>query len=223
MAKTKTPTESEVRHMVLNYFHERYLNGRSERGDSTGVAAKISVIKRDLKNAHGLKQQEVQRALTYLMDQGWVTREEEQKSFSTKMGTTMPAVTPYYRISAAGIDKIEGESEFTMPKFHGINIEATGQNIITIGDGNQVDARFESIANNLAAFKDEVRANTELSDSDKLAVVADVESMQAQLAKPEPNRPVLRAIWAGIEKVVTGTTLAANAATLATALAPVLG
>jgi len=225
MPKAKTPPrdDTEIRQILLRYFYDRNNNAKSAMSDKSGAAVKISVVNRELKSSQGLSQQEIRRNLTYLISEGWVEEFQVTKNVPLKSGTIIPQATSYYRITSSGIDKIDGPGEFTMPKFHGINIEATGQNIITIGDGNQVDARFESIANDLATFKDDVRANAELSDSDKLAVVADVETMQAQLAKPEPNRTVLRAIWAGVEKVVTGTTLAANAATLANILAPVLG
>lgn len=224
MAKTKAPprTEDQIRELVHRYFYDRYKKGRGERGKN-GIAAKISVVRKELKVLHGLSQQEIARALTYLIDEGWVRREEEQKMFQTPGGTMRPATAVYYRITSPGVTKIEGDSEYTMPKFQGININATGQNIITLGDNNQVDARYESIGNKLIEFKDAVRAAADVDDSAKLSIVADVDSMQSQLAKPEPNRPVLRAIWAGIERLTTATSLAANVAALAPVLHPLLG
>ncbi len=97
-----------------------------------------------------------------------------------------------------------------MPKFQGVNIHATGQNIITLGDNNQVDARFESIGTKLIEFKDAVRSAADINDSVKLSVIADVDSIESQLAKPEPNRSVIQTIWSGIEKLTTGTSLARN-------------
>jgi hypothetical protein len=41
-----------------------------------------------------------------------------------------------------------------MPKFHGIKIEATGQNIITLGDGNQIDAQFGDLGKALADVRE---------------------------------------------------------------------
>src|SRR5580704_2308251 len=37
------------------------------------------------------------------------------------------------------------EGVFTRDRFEGIKIEATGQNIITLGDGNQVNAQFQAL------------------------------------------------------------------------------
>ena len=83
-------------------------------------------MKKELKAARNLAQQEVQSNLTYLISQGWVEEESVEKSFTAPGGTVIPSSTRYYKITAAGIDKIEGPGEFTMPKFHGIKIEATG-------------------------------------------------------------------------------------------------
>jgi hypothetical protein len=67
--------------------------------------------------------------------------------------TIIPSTTNFYTITAAGVDRIEGTGEFTMPKFHGIKIEATSQNIITLGDGNQVDAKFGDAGQSLAELR----------------------------------------------------------------------
>ena len=224
MAKLKASPrpDSDIRRLVHHWFFDRYKNGRGERGKN-GVSAKISVVRKELKSLHGLSQAEVARALTYLIDQGWLKKDEVHRSFASPTGANYSSDVTYYRITAPGVDKIEGESEYTMPKFHGVNINATGQNIITVGDNNQVDARFESIANRLIAFKDAVRQARDVSDSDKVSIIADVDTMESQLAKPEPNRMVLRAVWAGVEKVTTATSLAANVAALAPVLTPLLG
>jgi hypothetical protein len=225
MPKTKVPsrTDTELRQIILRYFYNRNHNATSSMSDKSGAAVKISVVNKELKASHGLRREEIRRNLTYLISEGWIEEVQVTKNVPLKSGTIIPQATSYYRITAAGIDKIDGPGEFTMPKFHGINIEATGQNIITVGDGNQVDAKYESVGNQLAAFKDMVRKSDKLSESDKLAIVADVESMQSQLAKPEPNRTVLGALWSGIERITTGTTLASSVATLTGSLRSVLG
>jgi hypothetical protein len=224
MAKLKPPprTDIEIRRLVHRYFYDRYKNGRGERGKH-GVSAKISVIRMELKGSHGISQNEIAGALIYLIDQGWVKKEEVHRTFASASGTNYASDAIYYRITADGIDKIDGEGEYTMPKFHGININATGQNIITLGDNNQIAARFESIANKLIEFKDAVRKAMDLEDSDKVSIIADVDTMESQLAKPQPNCTVLRTLWAGIQKLTAATSLAANVATIAPLLTPLLG
>jgi hypothetical protein len=114
-------TNTEIRRIMLQYFYDRNKNATSARGKK-GSAIKISDIKKELKASHDLTQQEVQSNLTYLISQGWVEEDAVEKSFTAPGGTVIPSSTSYYKITAAGIDKIEGPGEFTMAKFHGINI-----------------------------------------------------------------------------------------------------
>lgn len=197
MAKRKVaqqrPSNNEIRRMMLQYFYNRNKNATSARGKK-GSAVRISELKRELKTLHGLTQQEVQSNLTYLISQGWVEEDTIEKSFTAPGGTVMPSSTNYYRITAAGIDKIEGPGEFTMPKFHGIKIEATGQNIITLGDGNQINAQFSELGTALVELRNAI-AQSAATEVDKLALVADIDTIQSQLAKPTPNKGIIAAAW----------------------------
>ncbi|HEV3297996.1 MAG TPA: hypothetical protein VG055_00040 [Planctomycetaceae bacterium] len=203
-------SNSEIRRIILRYLFERNANARSARSDRTGAAVKISVMRGDLKLSNGLTQKQVRANLTYLISQGWVEEQAVNKSVPTPRGGIIPSITSYYIITAAGIDKFEGPGEFTMDRFHGIKIEATGQNIITVGDGNQVNARFADAAQGLADLKEAVKGSTRLTESEKVDVVGDIDSIQGQLAKAEPNKSVISALWSGIEKAAKVAGLAAN-------------
>jgi hypothetical protein len=194
MKKTQQPlTNNEIRSAMLRYFYDRNRNATSARGKK-GSSVKISDIKRELKVSHGLTQQEVQGNLTYLISQGWVKEDAIEKSYTQPSGTVIPSTTSFYTITAAGIDKIEGPGEFTMPKFHDIKIEATGQNIITLGDGNQIDAKFSQLGQSLAELRNAI-TSSDAQESQKLELVADIDTIQSQLAKPEPNRTIIQAAW----------------------------
>jgi hypothetical protein len=220
--KTVTParTNTEIRSLLLRYFYDRNRNSTSARGKK-GSAVKISDVKKDLKAAHGLTQQEVQSNLTYLLSQGWGEEEKVEKSFTAPGGTVIPSATNFYKITAAGIDKIEGPGEFTMPKFHGIKIEATGQNVITLGDGNQVNAQFGDLGKALAELRAGVTQSA-ASEADKMAVVADIETIQSQLAKPQPNRGIVSAAWSAIKGVATMAEVAHLVTQVATVIQPLL-
>jgi hypothetical protein len=168
-----------------------------------GSAVKISDVKRELKDEHGLTQQEVQSNLTYLLSQGWVEEKSIEKQVRARGGTVIPSVTKYYQITAAGIDKIEGPGEFSRDRFQGIRIEATGQNIITLGDGNQVNASYREVGEALAVLRQAVKESRELDEATKLDVVTDIDSMQDQLAKAQPNRTVVQALWTGLQRIAT--------------------
>lgn len=178
---------------MLRYFYDRNRNATSARGKK-GSSVKISDVKRELKVSHELTQQEVQSNLTYLISQGWVKEDAIEKSFTAPSGTVIPSTTHFYIITAAGIDKIEGPGEFTMPKFHDIKIEATGQNIITLGDGNQINAKFNELGQSLSELRNAI-TSSDVQESAKLELVADIDTIQSQLAKPEPNRTIIQAAW----------------------------
>jgi hypothetical protein len=186
---------------MLEYFFQRNRRATSVHGKKTGAAARISVVRADLKASHGLTGQQVVSNLTYLMSQGWVEDRPVSKSFTTGQGTIMPATTSHYIITAAGIDKVSGPSEFTRDRFQGIKIEATGQNIITLGDGNQVNAHYQQIGEALAQLRDALKKSQTITENDKVNVVADIDSIQDQLAKPQPNKAVIGTLWENVEKV----------------------
>ena len=193
-------TGDHIRRVILQYFFDRNDNATSLRGKHGGAAVTISALRADLKSAYGLSRNQVVSNLTYLLSQGWVEEKPVSKTFSTPRGGLVPAVTPYYVITAAGIDKIAGPSEFMRDRFEGIRIEATGQNIITLGDGNRVNVRFRDLGEALADLRDAVNTHSVLDDSTKMDLAVDISCLQDQLARPQPNKTVVETLWAGIEK-----------------------
>jgi hypothetical protein len=215
-------SNNEIRTIMLRYFYDRNFAATSARGKK-GYAVKISDIRKELKASHDLSQQEVMSNLNYLLSQGWVEEDKVEKSVPLRTGTVIPQSTSFYKITAAGIDKIEGPGEFTMDKFKGIKIEATGQNIITVGDGNQVNAKFQDVAGALVDFKQALLKSTEISETQKLDIVADIDSIQSQLAKEKPNRTIIQGAWEAMKKLDTVGGLADKVARIAGLLGPFLG
>jgi hypothetical protein len=209
-------SDDQVRQVILKYLYDRNRRSTSRRGKSTGAAATISVIRADLKATHGLSAQQIHSNLTYLLSQGWVEDQPVAKSFTTSRGGVVPSTTSYFIITAAGIDKISGPSEFTRNRFEGIRIEATGQNVITLGDGNQVNATFRELGEALSSLRREIKASHAIEDARKMELVVDVDTLQDQLARPTPNQVVVRSLWENINR-------AAAIAGLGTAVAQVAG
>lgn len=188
---------NEIRRLMLDYFYERNKKATSFMGKK-GSATKISDVKADLKVQHGLAQQEVQSNLTYLLSQGWVEEKTVEKQVRARGGTVIPSVSRYYQITAAGIDKIEGPGEFTIRRFEGIRIEATGQNIIALGDGNEINAQFGDLGKALADLRQAI-TKSDARDSDKMDLVADIDTIQSQLAKPKPSRNIVSTAWTAVK------------------------
>lgn len=220
--RAKTPRSStEIRELMLRYFYDRNQNATSARGKQ-GFAIKIMDIRKELKELHGLTVQEVTGNLNYLLSEGWIEEDAVEKSVPLKSGTVIPQSTSYYKITAPGIDKIEGPGEFTMDKFKGIRIEATGQNIITVGDGNKVDAKYQEAAGALVELKETIRSLESLTESQKVELIADIDSIQSQLAKSEPNKAVVSTAWESIRKYDTVLGIAEKTLKVGALLAPFL-
>lgn len=200
--KAKPPARSntEIRAIMLQYFYDRNASATSARGKK-GFAVKITDIRKELKASHALSQTEVVSNLNYLISQGWIEEDKVEKSVPLKTGTVIPQSTSYYKINAAGIDKIEGPGEFTMDKFKGVRIEATGRNIITVGDGNQVNASFQDAATALVDLKNALLESQAISEADKMDAVADIDTIQSQLAKATPNQSVIKSAWETIRNL----------------------
>ena len=187
------------RHQILQYFYGRNSVATSHHGKK-GSAVKISDAKRELKQRFGLNQQQVISNLTYLIDQGWIKTFEVEKTVRVR-GGTVPSTVVWYEITAAGIDKIEGESEFQpREKYAGINITATGENVITLGDGNVVNVQYKQLHQELDALKNAIATAPELNEKEKLDLAVDIETIKEQLAKATPNKTIVSHLWSGIEK-----------------------
>ncbi len=190
-----------VRKQILQYFYDRNAGATSARGKK-GSAIKISDVKRELKTKYGLTQQSVISNLTYLIDRGWVKKCEVQKTVNVP-GGTIPSTVTWYEISALGIDKIEGGSEFEpKDRYAGINVSATGTNVITLGDGNVVNAKYSDLREQLEGLKGQITSSSVLGEKQKLDVAADIESIKDQLAKESPDKTILGHLWSGVDRLV---------------------
>lgn len=212
----------EFRRQILRYFYDRNAHSTSRLGKK-GSAVRISDAKRELKESYGLTQQQVMSNLTYLVDQRWVKTFEVSKTVNVR-GGTIPSSVVWYEVTAAGIDKIERESEFS-PKesFSGINIHASGRNVITLGDGNVIDARFEGVHDDLQELASAFKGSDVLNEEIKLSVVADIESLKDQLAKPEPDRRVIEILWENIDRIAATAGIVDLATKVGSALSGVVG
>ena len=87
-----TNPNDTIRQKMLQYFYDRNENATSEKG-KRGSHTKISDIKKDLKTLYGLTQQQVTAQMTYLLSSGWVTKEIDERTFTTKRWCTNSAFT----------------------------------------------------------------------------------------------------------------------------------
>ena len=190
-------TNDQLRKLILQYFYDRNQNATSEKGQR-GSHVKISDVKKELKKLHGLTQTQVMSQLNYLISSGWVSKVSEERTFRTPRGTQQPSLKEWYVISASGIDKIEGSSsEFIRQNpYSNINITAVNS-AVQLGSGNVVRESFVGLANELERLGESI-VEANISEEEKISIVADIETINGQLAKREPNREIVRAAWHAI-------------------------
>jgi hypothetical protein len=76
-----------IRDAVLRFLYERHRRAKSPK--SAGL--KIRDIQKAMRERHGYKQQDVASNLDYLIQKGWVREVIEDRTFTTKAGTTQQA------------------------------------------------------------------------------------------------------------------------------------
>jgi len=125
----------------------------------------------------------------------------------------------FYEVSAVGIEKVEGPSDF-QPKerYPGVNIQATGSNVITLGDGNLVNVEYRQLFHQLTELREAFADAPSISDAEKLEVSVDIETLKDQLAKARPDPEVAARLWPRIAKAADLAGLAALAITIAPAV-----
>ena len=180
-----------IRQQMLQYFYDRSQNATSERG-KRGSQVKISDIKRELKERYGLNQTQIIAQLNYLISSEWVVKFIEERTFITNRGTQQPSSTDWYAITAKGTDKIEGISSEFMRESPYANVNITAVNsAVQLGNGNVVRESFVSLAKDLEQDR-RVIEESELTEDDKMSAIAEIETINSQLAKPEPNKPIIK-------------------------------
>lgn len=208
-----------VRDAILRYLYQRHRKAKSPKSAGVGVRD----IQKAMKTEHGYKQQDVASNLDYLLQKGWVREVIENRTFTTRAGTTQQAEKRSYKISDTGIDRLEAASTYQRPPLgHQVNITNI-RGVTVVGDDNVVNTSFTDLANVLQDMRKAVLECESLGDQQKLEVVADIESLQSQLQKPSPSREVVKTLWGGIEKVVTAAGFGGLVARAAAMIAPLLG
>jgi len=192
-------TDDQKREIVLDFLYRTYRASRSH----LSVRKKATEIYNGVKES-GLATKDVGASLHYLVQEGWIDKEEVTKEITTEGGMRVPRSTVYYYINKNGIDRKERDSSFRLEQnYHGINISNIQDSIISLGDRNRiiVNRRFEDIACRLSELRDELLQSTNLNDEQKFAAATDIETMTKQFQKPNPDRTVLERLWCGVKSV----------------------
>jgi hypothetical protein len=203
-----------IRQTILRYFYDRNASATTELGGDAGVGVSLRDVQRALAK-RGLSEEKVTSNLTYLVERGWIRTTQRKSVESVSRGynfegnplretshQTHEIITIYYHISATGIEKIEGESEFRVKdRWEGININAVDSVVVT-GDNNYVNLNHVNLRHELDRLKGAVK-ESELNAEEKLEIISDIESIEDQLVKRVPHKKVLEILWDSVDKAVT--------------------
>jgi len=198
--KASSLTNDEIRKIILEYLYNIHKKARSLK------KARVSMkdLKKGLKE-RGLREQEIIRNLDYLIQSGWVTVEREETEFKTPKGFTRKQVKEYYKISDTGINYFEGPSEFqrVAKSFSGINITNI-QGVTVVGDQNVVvNTQYLDLYRRLSLLSEAVRNSGQLTDKEKLEYVMEIETIKDQLAKPSPDKNIIKLAWEKLKPLAT--------------------
>jgi hypothetical protein len=209
--------DDEVRDAVLRELFAAHQRARSPRSASVGIRELQSSLR-----TRGFKGAEVASNLDYLIQKGWAREVEEKRTFRTPRGTEQSASKVTYKISDVGIDRLAGASVYQRPPITGINI-TTIAGVTVVGDGNVVNTSLGDASAALADLRTLVLSSPAIADDDRLEAVSDIDSIQAQLQKPQPSREVVASLWDSVKAIATAGGFVDAAARVADALGPVLG
>jgi hypothetical protein len=164
----------------------------------------MSNLKEELKKL-GLREHEIVSNLDYLIQSGFVKVEVEESEFTTPRGIVRKQRKEFYKISDAGINYLEGPSEFQRVEksISGINITNI-QGVTIVGDQNVVvNTRYLDLYRRLSLLSDAVRNSAQLSDEEKLNYTKDIDTFKDQLSKPSPDRNIVRLAWEKLKPLAT--------------------
>jgi hypothetical protein len=207
----------EVRDAILRQLHAVHSNARSPK--TAGILP--SDLARRLK-PHGFKQQQIGGNLDYLVQKGWVKEVREKRTFTTPRGTTQSAERITYKVSDEGIDHLEGASMFKKTAV-GSHVNVTNiEGVTVVGDGNVVNTTFAAASRSLEQLKEAATDSKTINDEQKLNVISDIDSLEAQLQRPKPHSGVVKMLWTNIEKLAAAAGLVELAAHTAELIRPLL-
>lgn len=193
--KIVSEPEDYIRDQIMEYFYQMYVDrsgtfrGR-ERGDKA-----VQEIAKQLK----IDRTVISRNLEYLVKSKHI--EHITKYEPSPHDTNIKLEKHSYEISIEGINKIEGKSKYMSNQYSGINISNVG-GVVVLGDENIVSQNYQELTPLLSELSEAIR-NEEIPDTDKLNLIADIETIRQQIKKPTPNKGILSSAWESIRNIDT--------------------
>ena len=216
---TKSEKEADhpdaCRDAIMRSLYLIHRKAKSPKSAAVGIRDLMKVMK-----PSGYKQQEVAHNLDYLIQKGWAKEVVINRTFTTPRGTTRATEQITYKISDVGIDLLESASVFQNPPI-GTRINVTNiQGVTVVGDGNVVNTQFAELARALSELRSAGLVSPHLDDTSKLEFAADIDALESQLQKPNPDRDIAKSLWPRIEKAAIVANLGEFIVRIGTLIAP---
>jgi hypothetical protein len=194
-------SNDEIREIILKFFYDAHKNASTAKK----MRLKISEVKSELRKS-GLDSKEIIRNLDYLMQTGFIVKEEETIQIRTNKGI-FPSKKIYYKASDKTINYFEGVSKFQKldKSLSGINVNnVQGVTTIVVGDSNMVvNSQYIELYKSLDLLAASIQKSDSLSDEEKLNYIGEIETIKSQLIKPTPNKDIIKQAWEKLKTLAT--------------------
>ena len=183
----KLRTNDECREVILSFLYDKRGKVRSLKS----IGATPGELKKELKK-RGLTENQIVTNLDFLIKNGWIEERIEKYRLPKQ---EIEAEKRTYHLTDAGLHYFEKGSKFDVTGgFSGMAFQNIEDSVIVIGMGNVVQRNYYEIYSALDDLKGKVILS-ELPEQTKLDCVADIETFKAQLAKPYPDKSIIKKLW----------------------------
>ncbi len=195
-------SNDEIREIIVRFFYDIYKKASSPKK----LKLKISEVKQKLKE-YGLESKEIIGNLEYLVQTGFIVKEEETYQV-TKGQNIFPSKKIYYKASDKAINYVEGTSKFQKldKSISGINVNnVQGMTTIVMGNSNMViiNSQYIDLYKNLDLLSASIQKIDSLSDKDKLNYIGEIETIKSQITKPNPDKNIVQKAWEKLKPLAT--------------------
>jgi len=201
LSKMVEKSNDEIREMILRFFYDAHRRASSAKR----MRLKISEFKRSFKDS-GIKSSDLLNNLDYLVQTGFIVKEEDTRQITTSKGTFL-SKTVYYKASHTTMDYFNGISKFqkvdkSTPRVDVTNVQ--GVTNIVSGDSNVIiNTQYVDLYKNLDLLSDVILKSASLSNEQKLNHIGEINTIKAQLSKTDPDKSVIRKAWEKLQPLAS--------------------
>jgi hypothetical protein len=194
-------SNDEIREMILKLFYEVHKKASSPKR----MRLKISEFKTSFKG-FGIKSSDLLNNLDYLVQTGFIVKEEDIRQITTSKGA-FASKTVYYKASDRTMDYFNGISKFQKVDKSISRVDVTnihGVTNIVSGDSNVIiNSQYVDLYKNLDLLSDVILKSDSVENEDKLNYIGEINTIKAQLGKTNPDKSIIKQAWQKLQPLAT--------------------